>query len=63
LSTTFSPTDKSYLQYIFKLYDVGYNADGICKIISPVFFIFITPHVRNEIIHHMTPQRQSAARV
>jgi hypothetical protein len=40
LSTTFFPTNKSYLQYIFKLYDVGDNDGGLCKIISPVFLIF-----------------------
>jgi hypothetical protein len=43
LSTTFSPTDKSYLQYIFKLYDVGYNADGIPTVI---YFLHFISHFR-----------------
>jgi uncharacterized membrane protein len=51
------------LQYIFKLYDVWYNDDRICKIISHVFFILITPHLRNETIYHMTSKRQTVARL
>ena len=40
---------------------MGYNDDGICKIIAPVFYILITPHLKNVTIHHMSRKRQNAA--